>query len=208
MSKIGARRKEPGGPGVQPGMPKGAAVETGGDVDAAVVDRARAGDHRAFRALVSHYDSGLRALAYRLLGDAGQMDDVLQEVYVKAYRGMAGFRGDASPGTWLYRVTYNACLDQLRRTKRADVLPLEGLADRASTEPDPGERAAVRSNLAEALAALSPEQRAAVLLVDAEGFDHASAARILGVAEGTVHSRLSRARAALRERLGPRGGER
>jgi RNA polymerase sigma-70 factor (ECF subfamily) len=189
-------------------MPRGATAERVGDIDPAVVARARGGDHQAFRALVSHYDRGLRALAYRLLGDAQQMDDVLQDVYVKAYRGMATFRGDASPGTWLYRVTYNACLDQLRRSKRADVVPLDGLADRASADADPGDRAAMRSNLADALAALSPEQRAAVLLVDAEGFDHAAAARILGVAEGTVHSRLSRAHALLRERLGRKGGER
>jgi RNA polymerase sigma-70 factor, ECF subfamily len=192
--------------GVQPGMPRGATAERVGDVDAAVLAQARAGDHRAFRTLVAHYDRGLRALAYRLLGDPGQMDDVLQEVYVKAYRGMATFRGDASAGTWLYRVTYNACLDQLRRSKRADVVPLEGLAERAS--PDAGDRAAMRSSLADALATLSPEQRAAVLLVDAEGFDHATAAHILGVAEGTIHSRLSRAHALLRERLGRKGGER
>ncbi|MFP5375516.1 MAG: RNA polymerase sigma factor [Acidimicrobiia bacterium] len=189
-------------------MPKGATTERVSDVDPGVLERARAGDQRAFRAIVSHYDRGLRALAFRLLGDAGHMDDVLQEVYVKAYRGMAGFRGDASAGTWLYRVTYNACLDHLRRSKRADVVPFEGLAERASADPDPGERAAVRGSLSDALSALSPEQRAVVMLVDAEGFDHASAARILGVAEGTVHSRLFRAHAILRERLGRKGGER
>lgn len=155
-----------------------------------------------------HYDRGLRALAFRLLGDAGQMDDVLQDAYVKAYHGLATFRGDAGVGTWLYRITYNACMDHLRRTRRAGELPLEELRERPSADPDPGERAAVRGNLADALAALSPEQRAVVMLVDAEGFDHASAARVLGVAEGTVHSRLSRAHAILRTRLGREGGDR
>ncbi len=187
---------------------KGATAERAGDVDPRVLERARGGDHRAFTTLVSHYDHGLRALAYRLLGDAAQMDDVLQDAYVKAYRGLATFRGDAGVGTWLYRVTYNACLDHLRRTRRTDHLPLDGLADRASSEPDPGERAATRGSLADALIALSPEQRAVVMLVDAEGFDHAAAARVLGVAEGTVHSRLFRAHAILRARLGLPGGER
>ena len=189
-------------------MPRGATTEREADVDPRVVERARAGDHRAFRTLVSHYDRGLRALAYRLLGDAGQMDDVLQEAYVKAYRGLATFRGDASPGTWLYRVTYNACLDHLRRTRRSDVVPLDRLVEHASCDPDPGERVAARGSLADALAALSPEQRAVVLLVDAEGFDHATAARVLGVAEGTVHSRLSRAHVLLRARLNRTGAER
>lgn len=201
-------RKETGRAGVQRGVPGSATSERVGDIEPGVLEQARAGDHRAFQALVSHYDRSLRALAYRLLGDATHMDDVLQEAYVKAYRGLATYRGDASPGTWLYRVTYNACMDQLRRTKRAGVLPLDGLADRASSDPDPGEQAAARGSLAGALAALSPEQRAVVLLVDAEGFDHATAARILGVAEGTVHSRLSRAHAVLRARLDRTGGER
>ena len=189
-------------------MAQGATVERAGDVDPGVVERARAGDHRAFRSLVSHYDQGLRALAYRLLGDAGQMDDVLQDAYVKAYRALGSFRGDAGVGTWLYRITYNACIDHLRRTRRLDQLPLEALSERASPEPDPGERAVARGNLADALAALSPDQRAVVMLVDAEGFDHAAAARVLGVAEGTVHSRLFRAHAVLRARLGRAGGER
>ena len=189
-------------------MATGATIERVADVDRGVLERARAGDPHAFRALVSHYDRGLRSLAYRLLGDAGQMDDVLQDAYIKAYRGLAGFRGDAGVGTWLYRITYNACMDHLRRTERAEVVPIDGLAERASPDLDPGERAAARGSLADALAALSPEQRAVVLLVDAEGFDHATAARVLGVAEGTVHSRLSRAHAILRARLDRSGGER
>ena len=188
-------------------MAKAAAAEPVGDIDSGVVERARAGDHRAFRSLVSHYDQGLRALAYRLLGDAGQMDDVLQDVYVKAYRALASFRGDAGVGTWLYRITYNACMDHLQRTRRLDQLPLDALSERASPEQDPGDRAVARGSLAVAVAALSPEQRAVVMLVDAEGFDHAAAAQVLGVAEGTVHSRLFRAHAVLRAHLGRAGGE-
>ena len=136
------------------------------------------------------------------------MDDVLQDAYVKAFRALGSFRGDAGVGTWLYRITYNACIDHLRRTRRVGQLPLDGLLERASPEPDPSERAVAQTDLANALAALSPEQRAVVILVDAEGFDHAAAARVLGVAEGTVHSRLFRAHAALRAHLGRAGGER
>ena len=182
-------------------------LERGDELDAAVLERARAGDHAAFRDLVRHYDAGLRALAFRLLGNAGRMDDVLQEAYVKAYRGLTSFRGDSSVRTWLYRITYNACLDDLRRRAKVMELPFEAAIDSRAGAPDPGDQAALRSSLAAALAALPADQRAAVLLVDAEGFDYAAAGRVLGVAEGTVASRVSRARATLRSALRTGGEE-
>lgn len=182
--------------------------ERGSDLEPLVLERARGGDHGAFRDLVRHYDAGLRSLAFRLLGDAGRMDDALQEAYVKAYRGLASFRGESSLRTWLYRITYNACLDDLRRRPRLADLPIESAADRAAAGPDPGDRAVLRSRLAAALSALPADQRAAVLLVDAEGFDYAAAAGVLGVAEGTVASRVSRARAGLRKALRTGGEDR
>jgi RNA polymerase sigma-70 factor (ECF subfamily) len=177
------------------------------ELDPAVLNRARQGDHAAFRDLVRHHDAGLRALAFRLLGDAARMDDVLQEAYVKAYRGLASFRGESSVRTWLYRITYNACLDDMRRRSRVTDMPMQSVADRAASGPDPGERAVLRSGLSAALSLLPPDQRAAVLLVDAEGFDYAAAAGVLGVAEGTVASRASRARATLRAALRSSGEE-
>lgn len=151
--------------------------------------------------MIRHYDEGLRRLAYRLLGDRDAMDDVLQEAYVKAFRALASFRGDATPGTWLYRIVYNACLDELRKRKRVVALPVEALADRPAPGPNVDEAAGERQRLAAALAALPADQRAAVLLVDAEGFDYMGAARALGVADGTVRSRVSRGRTALRRAL-------
>lgn len=172
------------------------------DVDQRVVARARQGDHGAFRELVGHYDAGLRALAYRLLGDRHRMDDVLQDAYLKAYRALPSFRGDASPGTWLYRITYNACIDELRRRRNVVQLPLERAEDHPDPHGDVGARAGDRAVLAQALDTLPPDQRAVVLLVDAKGFDYADAAAVLGIPEGTVRSRLSRARARLRRALG------
>lgn len=169
------------------------------DVDRAVVARARRGDQRAFAAIVGHYDAGLRALAYRLLGSRERMDDALQEAYVRAFRGLPRFRGDASLGTWLYRIAYNACLDEDRRT--ADVVPLEAVRERADRRSGPAERVAASGDLAAALAALAPDDRAAVLLVDAQGFDYRDAADVLGIPPGTVASRLNRARAHLRRAL-------
>jgi RNA polymerase sigma-70 factor, ECF subfamily len=174
--------------------PPGPAVEIG----AALLDRARRGDQEAFAAVIRHYDPGLRTLAYRLLGDRDGMDDALQEAYVKAFRALPRFRGDSKLGTWLYRIAYNACLDELKRSHRVVQLPLEEIAGPAGSWPDPGEAVAQRHDLAQALAALPPDERAAVLLVDAQGFDYKDAASVLGVPAGTVASRLRRARAALR----------
>jgi RNA polymerase sigma-70 factor (ECF subfamily) len=171
----------------------------GGEVAPAVLARAKGGDQRAFTELVRHYDHRLRALAYRLLGDRAAMDDALQEAYVKAFRALPGFRGDAGLGTWLYQITYRACVDQQRREGRHQAGPLK--EPTTGTAADPAATAAARTDLQRALAALPVDQRAAVLLVDAEGLDYDAAASVLGVAPGTIASRLSRARAALRAAL-------
>jgi RNA polymerase sigma-70 factor (ECF subfamily) len=152
-----------------------------------------------FDAIVRRHDAGLRALAYRLLGDRDRMDDALQEAYVRAFRALPQFRGDSDVGTWLYRIAYNACLDELRRARQ--VVPLDSIREHADPRPDASETIPARRELALALAQLPPEDRAAVLLVDAQGFDYRSAADVLGVPEGTIASRLNRARAQLRRFL-------
>ncbi|HVF15144.1 MAG TPA: RNA polymerase sigma factor, partial [Acidimicrobiales bacterium] len=174
-----------------------------GDVDRLVLARARRGDHQAFAQIVDHYDHRLRGLAYRLLGDRDRMDDVLQEAYVKAFRSLPRFKGESALGTWLYRIVYNACVDDLR--SRKGTVPLDDQRDTADARPDPADVAIGRRDLAAALATLPPDQKAAVLLVDAYGLDYAEAADALGVAAGTIGSRLSRARTALRIVLGPEG---
>jgi RNA polymerase sigma-70 factor, ECF subfamily len=174
------------------------ALGPGLDREAALVDRARRGDQEAFTALLRHHDPGLRSLAFRVLGDRERMDDALQEGYVRAFRALPRFRGEARFGTWLYRIVYNACLNELARSRRLAAVPLEE-GDLAS---DPVSELSRRRDLAEALAALAPEDRAAVLLVDAQGFDYREAASVLGVPTGTVASRLHRARKALRLALG------
>jgi RNA polymerase sigma-70 factor, ECF subfamily len=177
------------------------ALRPDAELGTATIDRAKRGDHEAFASVIKQYDRGLRALAYRLLGDPDRMDDALQEAYVKAFRGLSSFRGESRLGTWLYRIVYNACLDELERSGRIVQLSLEDAADPPDPRLDLAETVASRTGLAEALAGLAPEERAAVLLVDAQGFDYRSAGRVLGVPVGTVASRLNRARAALRRAL-------
>lgn len=164
-------------------------------------------------ALIRRHDAQLRALSYRLLADREAMDDVLQDAYAKAFRGLPHFRGDASPLTWLYRIVYNACLDELRRAKRRGRVELlhEPAVDDPGLGEDPGERIERAALLHDALMTLPPEERAAVWLVDAEELSYRVAAEALGIPEGTLASRLNRARRALRERLAglaDRGGSR
>ena len=169
--------------------------------DSVLAARAKAGDGDAFTSLLRRHDRSMRGLAYRLLADADAMDDVLQEAYVRAYRALPRYREDAQFGSWLYRITYNACIDELRRARRRwRPLPVEHVAPDAQT---PGPEAAVTAaeTVRNALAALPPDQRVTVVLVDGEGFDNQTAARILDVAPGTVASRLSRARSAMRRSI-------
>lgn len=154
--------------------------------------------------LVREHEGGLRRLAFRLLGDRERAADALQETLLHAFRARGGFRGEAEVRTWLYRIAYNVCLDELRR-RRVNEVPLSEAGLRAGGE-EVAEGVALRQELASALAGLPPAERAAVLLVDAEGLDYAEAAAVLGVPVGTVASRLSRARLALRRVLAEREG--
>lgn len=168
--------------------------------DEQLVDRALAGDHAAFATLLRRHDEAMRRLAFRLLADADAMDDALQDAYLRAFRALPGYGRRAQFGSWLYRITYNACIDELRRARKRPVAmanPPEVAAARAGPERAVTANELVRS----ALAALPAEQRVTVVLVDGEGFDNKSAARILGVEPGTIASRLSRARVQLRRMI-------
>lgn len=170
----------------------------------ALLRSARGGDPEAFMRLMATERARLESLAYRLLDDSGEVADVLQEVYLAAYRGLPRFRGDSRLATWLYRITYNACLAQrARRPEVAQTQPQTGPA-----HPDHAGAVAQRLDLAAALAGLPLEQRALVLMVDRDGFDYHSAAEALSIPLGTVSSRLAAARAKLRRALSsPEGGE-
>jgi len=175
-----------------------------------------AGDPAAFGVLFARHRDRLWAVALRTMGNRDDAADGLQDGLVAAYRRAATFRGDAAVTTWLHRVVVNACLDRLRAAKvrRTDPLPddLEEYRDRgsaASAAPateDPAElsvRSERRRLVLDALTALPAEQRAALVLVDMEGYSVAEAAAVLDCAVGTVKSRCSRGRARLAEVLAP-----
>ncbi|MGZ5399178.1 MAG: RNA polymerase sigma factor SigM [Nocardioides sp.] len=170
------------------------------------------GDADAFGTLFSRHRDRLWAVALRTMGNPDDAADGLQDGLISAYRRAATFRGDAQVTTWLHRVVVNACLDRLRAAKvrRAEPLP-DDLAERgdrgswATSGPiDPADEALAGERRDQVLAALSrlpAEQRAALVLVDMEGYSVAEAAAMLDCAEGTVKSRCSRGRGRLADLL-------
>jgi len=146
-------------------------------------------------------DDRLRALAYHLLGSRDAMDDVLQEVYLKAHSRLGSFRGDASLATWLYRITYTTCLDRLRRQRWVRPAPPEELEDALPQVTTEHDSMLLRDQLHRALRGLSPERCAAVLLVLRDGHSYAEASTILGVPAGTVASRVANGRKQLMREL-------
>lgn len=162
-----------------------------------------AGDPHAFGALFARHADRLWALALRTLQHRQDAEEVLQEAMLSAFRRAASFRGDAAVGTWLYRIVLNACFDRLRRAKARPVPAAFGeevVASLPSGDEGPEEtvvRREVAAEVEQALAQLSPDQRAALILVDLEGRSVDEAAGILGCAPGTVKSRCSRGRARL-----------
>ncbi len=171
------------------------------ELEPGVLRRAKSGDRHAFVELMDHYDRRLRSLAYRLLDDRDTTVDAMQDVYVKAFGALAGFRERASVGTWLYRITYTTCCEHLRQRKRQPTPYADDDPPAVGTACDPADEAALHADLAAALRSLSPEARAAVLLVDRDGYDYRTAADVLGIPPGTLASRLSAAHALLRRAL-------
>jgi RNA polymerase sigma-70 factor (ECF subfamily) len=172
------------------------------DDDRALLAAHVAGDADAFTTLVARHRDRLWAVALRTSGDREEAADALQDALLSAYRNAASYRGEAAVTTWLHRVVVNACLDRMRRRKvRATVpLPDDRFEGDHAAMAEPRDAIAERELAVEverALAALPPDQRAAIVLVDLEGWNVADAAVALGCPEGTVKSRCSRGRARL-----------
>ncbi|MGW7316301.1 RNA polymerase sigma factor SigM [Streptomyces sp. NPDC054854] len=162
-----------------------------------------AGDPDAFGELVRRHRDRLWAVALRTLGDREEAADAVQDALVSAYRAAHTFRGESAVTTWLHRITVNACLDRARKAASRRTSPLndtdrlERLLEPHESAEAPAERQDLHRQLLAALSTLPADQRAALVLVDMQGYPVAEAARILDVPTGTVKSRCARGRAKL-----------
>lgn len=165
-----------------------------------------AGDPVAFEEIVRRHRDRLWAVAMRTTGDPEEASDALQDALISAYRRADQFRGDSAVTTWLHRIVVNASLDRLRRraVRAAQPLPDDNDALPGAVVADPVDhmdRREIQLVVTQALAELPEDQRAAILLVDVEGWSVEDAARMLDCPEGTVKSRCFRGRAKLAKRL-------
>ena len=190
--------------------------------DAELAAASGQGDPAAFGELVLRHQDRAFNLAFRLTGSHEDAADAVQEAFLKAYRGMASFRRQSSFYTWLFRIVVNEVRSRRRSgASRPPVFSLSSADGRSaedppdappglrSSGPDPSEQASLaerRQIVEEALESLEFDQRAIIALRDIEGRDYAEIAEVLGCAQGTVKSRLHRARMALKDALAPKLG--
>lgn len=177
--------------------------------DADLIDRSRRGDVVAFNQLVDAYQRQVYGLCLRMLGSVEAAEDAAQETFLAAYDHIGGFRGGLLR-PWLFRIAANACRDELRRRKRRPALRLDHSDSTGEPLPVPDRREGpeeyalrqeLRGAIQAALLKLPADQRLAVVLCDVEDMTYDEIAVTLGVAVGTVKSRINRARTRLRDLL-------
>ena len=181
--------------------------------DKHILAQARRGELDAFEELVRRYEKRVYAIALRSAGSPEDAADITQDVFLRAWRSIESFRGDSGFSTWLFRITMNICVDHARhRQTQPQTMALTNDEDEErpipATAPTPEEQldnSELGRELAAALDEVSEEHRRIVLLRDVSGMSYTEIAEILEISEGTVKSRLARARIALRKVLLQRG---
>lgn len=194
--------------------PISTSVAESAPADEALVARARSGDYSAFEELIRRYQRRIYALVYNMTSHREDAEDLVQDVFIKAYRSLNGFKGDASFYTWLYRIAVNRTINFLKRRKReASDLRLDDMDQSAERDPAFVELRARESPVREvtlnelqkklnaALQTLSDKHRTVVVLHDIQGMPHEEIAKIMKCSVGTVRSRLFYARQHLQREL-------
>lgn len=176
-----------------------------------LIQRASDGDAAAFNSLMGMHERRMYAVALRMCGNPEDAQDCLQEAMLRVWRAVSGFKAQSSFGTWVYRITMNTCLDELRKRKNRPNTSLDGLVDAGwspADEDDTPERHAlrgeVRASLQGFIRELPEDMRAAIVLRDIQGYAYDEIADILGTNVGTIKSRISRGREKLREKIASR----
>jgi RNA polymerase sigma-70 factor (ECF subfamily) len=181
---------------VHPAVPARAA-------DEALVERCRRGELGAFEEIYRQHAPRLYSLAHRMLGNAADAEDAVQDTFLVVHKRLDSFRGEAALGTWLYRLAVNQCLDRLRSRAGRDAQATDSL-DEPETTWQPSSRAdrpVERMDLKRAIGKLPEGSRSVFVLHDVEGLEHREIGKLLGISEGTSKSQLHKARLRLREML-------
>lgn len=172
---------------------------------------ASGGDPGAFNELLGAHERRMYAVALRMCGNAEDAQDCLQEAMLRVWRAISGFKGQSSFSTWVYRITMNTCLDELRKRKNRPNTSLDTLVESGwapADEDDTPEKHALRREARQSLEGfiqeLPEDMRAAEVLRDIQGYAYEEIAEILGANVGTVKSRISRGREKLREKISAR----
>ncbi len=178
-----------------------------------LIKLAQNGDSKAFELLIEAHFKNIYNIAYRIAGNPDDASDMTQEVMIKLFRNINSFGGNSKFSTWVYRVATNTCLDELKKLRRHSAYSInseidtgegEFLYEVEDTSPTPDlevERGELSDMVAKAITALNPEHRAIITLRDIQEFSYEEIANILNISEGTVKSRISRARMQLKKIL-------
>ncbi|MDA8161488.1 MAG: sigma-70 family RNA polymerase sigma factor [Desulfobacteraceae bacterium] len=175
--------------------------------DAQLIDRFKKGETPVFERLVIKYQDRIYNLCRHMLGNAHDAEDAAQDTFIKAYRGLHGFKPEASFYTWLYRIAVNTCLDYKKRPFLRSVLKIHNEPDEPAPEPASDESSPEKLyeskqlmlTLHKALGMLPLKLQAAILLREVEGLSYSEMAEMLGISVGTVKSRISRGREELKK---------
>lgn len=179
--------------------------------DQLLVERSKKGDREAFEHLVRLYENKVYTIAYRLMGNHADASDLAQDAFIKIYQALPNFRGDSSFSTWIYHITVNVCRDELRKRQRRPTVSLDEPAGENNTTyeirssaPGPEEmldRSETQAMIQECLNNLSDDYRTILVMREIQELAYEEIAELLGCSLGTVKSRLSRARQALKEKI-------
>jgi RNA polymerase sigma-70 factor, ECF subfamily len=168
--------------------------------DSQLIERLQRGEDAAFDELLSLYQHPVINFCYRLLGDAGDADDVAQDVFVRVYQRIGDYRPGGKFSTWLFALARNACIDRLRYRKRHPTEPLDGAPEPATVSHETEARE-IGEHIAAAVSELPEDQRTALVLAEYHGMSYVEIADIMRTSEKSVESRLYRAKQTLRQRL-------
>ncbi|SNS85231.1 RNA polymerase, sigma-24 subunit, RpoE [Anaerovirgula multivorans] len=177
--------------------------------EAVLIEKAKTGDVESFELLIASYQKRAFNIAYRMLGNLEDANDITQEALVKVYRSIHNFKGNSSFSTWLYSIVNNVCIDFIRKNKKAKLLYIDKQQDGESYQreiPDEintpeclFEKNEIKRMVHDAINQLNYEQRNIIILRDIQGFSYQEIAEMINVSVGTVKSRISRARSNLKE---------